>query len=67
MITLLGVIGAIFILLSYFRKSRSDLHLTLASGCFILLIYSVAIGDVIFTFLNLCMLVANLIQVRRTK
>ena len=64
---LLGWLGAGFILFSYFRKKRRDLHLTLAVGCLFLLVYSLLIGDLVFTVLNLCMLVANLIQAERTK
>lgn len=67
MISILGWIGAGVVLLSYFRKKRKDLHLTLAVGCVILLVYSFLIGDLVFTVLNSCMLIANLIQAKRTK
>jgi len=64
---LLGWLGAGFILFAYFRKNRSDLHLTLAIGCLLLLLYSVFINDLVFILLNLSMLVANIVQAVRTK
>jgi len=64
---LFGWLGAGFILFAYFRKNRSDLHSTLAIGCLFLLVHSMFIGDLVFIILNICMLIANMVQAQRTK
>ena len=62
---LIGILGMVFIFLSYLQKRRDRLHMFATLGALLLGIYSYSLGDKIFLILNTVLGITNFVQLKK--